>query len=69
MDALFSLLFCIFNAIAFEGPSNISRDGGDSGSNGQQGKPMRYSIRGNSSLPALLFPTMTDGRPFAIFPF
>ena len=42
MDELFSLLFCICNAIAFEGQSNISRNGGDSGSNGQQGKPMRY---------------------------
>ena len=42
MDELFSLLFCICNTIAFEGPGNISRDGGDSGSNGQQGKPMRY---------------------------
>ena len=36
MDELFSLLFCICNAIAFEGPSSIiSRDGGDSGSNGE----------------------------------
>ena len=42
MDELFSLLFCICNTIAFEGPGNISRDGGNSGSNGQQGKPMSF---------------------------